>query len=131
MSRLPICSLLCGALAWVVVAGPGQTQSDVLRVPELDTGFRLLYELKPAEARTQFAARQKTAPEDPLGSAAEAASYLFEECYRQGILTSEFFLDDDRFLGETPVKADAALRKAFFAASKRAQDLARRCSYAG
>jgi hypothetical protein len=125
MSRLLICSLLCGALAWVVVAGPGQTQSDVLRVRELDTGFRLLYELKPAEARTQFAARQKTAPEDPLGSAAEAASYLFEECYRQGILTSEFFLDDDRFLGEIPLKADAALRKAFFAASKRAQDLAR------
>jgi hypothetical protein len=71
-------------------------------VPELDAGFRLLYQLKPAEARTQFAARQKTHPEDPLGSAADAASYLFEECYRQGILTSEFFLDDDRFLG-TPV----------------------------
>jgi hypothetical protein len=93
-------------------------------VPELDVGFRLLYELKFAEARTQFAARQKTHPEDPLGSAADAASYLFEECYRQGILTAEFFLDDDRFMGDIPVKADAALRKAFFAASKRAQDLA-------
>jgi hypothetical protein len=52
-------------------------------VPELDTGFRMLYELNPAEARAQFAARQKTHPEAPLGSAAEAASYLFEECYRQ------------------------------------------------
>jgi len=124
MSRLLICSLLCGALAWVAVAGPRQTQTDVLRVPELEAGFRLLYELKPAEARTQFAARQKTHPEDPLGSAAEAASYLFEECYRQGILTSEFFLDDDRFLGMIPVKADAALRTAFFAACKRSQDLA-------
>ena len=111
-------------LAWMTVAGPRQTQTDVLRVPELDAGFRLLYELKPAEARTQFAARQKTHPEAPLASAAEAASYLFEECYRQGILTSEFFLDDDRFLGKIPVKADAALREAFFAASKRAQDLA-------
>jgi hypothetical protein len=125
MSRLLICSLLCGALGCVAVAGSRQTQTDVLRVPELDAGFRLLYELKPAEARTQFAARQKTHPEDPLSSAAEAASYLFEECYRQGILTSEFFLDDDRFIGKIPVKADAALRKAFFAASKRAQDLAR------
>jgi Family of unknown function (DUF6600) len=110
--------------AWVAVAGPRQTETDVLRVPELDAGFRLLYELKFAEARAQFAARQQTHPEDPLGSAAEAASYLFEECYRQGILTSEFFLDDDRFLGNIPVKADAALRTAFFAASKRAQDLA-------
>jgi hypothetical protein len=110
--------------AWVAVAGPRQTQTDVLRVPELDAGLRLLYELKPAEARAQFAARQKAHPEDPLASAAEAASYMFEECYRQGILTSEFFLDDDRFLGKIPVKADPALREAFFAASKRAQDLA-------
>jgi hypothetical protein len=114
-----------GTLPWVALAGARQTQTDVLRVPELDAGFRLLYELKPVEARTQFAVRQKTHPEDPLGSAAEAASYLFEECYRQGILTSEFFLDDDRFIGKVPVKADAALKKAFFAASKRAQDLAR------
>jgi hypothetical protein len=125
MSRLLICSLLGGALTWVTAASPRLTQTDVLRVPELEVGFRLLYELKPAEARTQFAARQKTHPEDPLSSAAEAASYLFEEYYRQGILTSEFFLDDDRFLGDIPVKADAALRKAFFAASKSAQDLAR------
>lgn len=112
-------------LAWVVVARAQQTQTDVLRVPELEVGFRLLYELKPAEARTQFAARRKAHPEDPLSSAAEAASYLFEEFYRQGILTSEFFLDDDRFLGDTPVKADAALRKAFFTAITRAQNLAR------
>lgn len=123
MFHLLICFLLCGALVWGAVAG--QTQTDVLRVPELEAGFRLLYELKPVEARAQFAIRQKTHPEDPLGSAVEAASYLFEEYYRQGILTSEFFLDDDRFLGDTPVKADAALRKAFFAASKRAQGLAR------
>ena len=124
MSRLLICSLFCSALAWVAVAEPRQTQNDVLRVPELDAGFRLLYELKPAEARKRFAARQKTHPEDPLSSAAEAASYLFEECYRQGILTSEFFLDDERFFGKIPVKADAALRQAFFAASIRAKDLA-------
>lgn len=122
MPSLLICCLLWGP---VTIAGPLQTQAGVLRVPELDAGFRLLYELKPEEARTQFTARQKTHPEDPLGSAAEAASYLFEECYRQGILTSEFFLDDDRFLGKVPVQADAALRKAFFAACKRSQELAR------
>jgi hypothetical protein len=123
MSRLLMGSLLCGALALGAVAGPRQTLTDVLRVPELEAGFRLLYELKPAEARTHFAARQTSHPEDPLSSAAEAASYLFEECYRQGILTSEFFLDDDRFLGNIPVKADVALRDAFFAACKRSQDL--------
>ena len=94
-------------------------------MPELDAGFHLLYELKPAEARAQFAAWQKSHPEDPLGSASEAASYLFEECYRQGILTSEFFLDNKRFLGKVALKPDPALRAAFFAADKHAQDLAR------
>src|SRR6478752_7407783 len=64
---------------------------------EIDAGFHLLYDLKAAEARAQFAVWQKRHPEDPLGSASEAASYLFEECYQQGVLTSEFFLDDSRF----------------------------------
>jgi len=93
-------------------------------VPELDAGFHLLYELKPEEARNQFAAWQKAHPEDPLGSASEAASYLFEECYRQGVLTSEFFLDDRRFLGKIPLKPDPKLRAAFFGAVKQAQNLA-------
>jgi hypothetical protein len=67
---------------------------------------------------------RKSHPEDPLGSAAVAASYLFEECYRQGVLTSEFFLDDERFLGKIPLQPDPELRAAFFAADQRAQDLA-------
>ena len=101
-----------------------QAQIEVFHIPALDSGFHLLYELKPAEARAQFQARQKSHPEDPLGSAAEAASYLFEECYRQGILTSDFFLDNKRFLGKVALKPDPDLRAAFFAADKRAQDLA-------
>ena len=75
-------------------------------MPELDAGFHFLYQLKFEEARNQFEAWQKSHPEDPLGSASEAASYLFEECYRQGILTSGFFLDDKRFLGKISLKPD-------------------------
>jgi len=75
----------------VRVAQAGSWQAEVSDAPELDAGFRLLYELKPVEARAQFAVWQASHPEDPLGSASEAASYLFEECYRQGVLTSEFF----------------------------------------
>jgi hypothetical protein len=104
----------------------GQNPAEALHVPELDTGFHFLYELKPAEAHNQFEAWQNSHPEDPLGSASEAAAYLFEECYRQGVLTSEFFLDDKRFLGKIPLKPDAQLRAEFFAADERAQDLAQR-----
>ena len=128
--RSVICWLLCGALVAPALAVPAtqadgrQAQIAVLHEPELDAGFRLLYELKPAEARAQFEAWQKSHPEDPLGSASEAAAYLFEECYRQGVLTSEFFLDNKRFLGKVLLKPDPELRAAFFAADKQAQDLA-------
>jgi hypothetical protein len=106
------------------LAASSQTPIEPLQVPELDAGFHLLYELKPEEARNQFKDWQKSHPEDPLGSASEAASYLFEECYRQGVLTSEFFLDNKRFLGKIPLKPDPGLRAAFFAADKQAQNLA-------
>ncbi len=106
-------------------AAAGAWQAGVSDAPELDAGFRLLYELKPEEARAKFDAWRAYHPEDALGSAADAASYLFEECYRQGVLTSDFFLDDERFLGEIAIKPDQQLRDAFFAAVGRAQGLAR------
>jgi hypothetical protein len=105
-------------------APAGQNPFEALHVPELDAGFHFLYELKPEEAHKQFEALEKSHPEEPLGSAADAAAYLFEECYRQGVLTSKFFLDDKRFLGEIPLKPDPKLRAAFFASDQRAQDLA-------
>ena len=85
----------------------------------------MLYELKPVEARTQFETWQNSHTEDPLGSASEAASYLFEECYRQGILTSGFFLHNNLFLRKNALKPDAELRSAFFAAEQQGQHLAR------
>jgi len=125
-----ICLLLCSALMAAGLDVPEspatsrQAPIEVLHVPELEAGFHFLYELKVEEAQTQFATWQKLHPEDPLGSASQAASYLFEECYRQGVLTSEFFLDDKRFLGKIPLKPDPKLRAAFFAADKQAQELA-------
>src|ERR1700730_6569636 len=130
LTRWVIGLVLCTALAAVVLdvraalAASGQVAIEPLHVPELDAGFHLLYELKPTEARAQFETWQKSRPEDPLGYASEAASYLFEECYRQGVLTSDFFLDDKRFLGKIPLKPDSQLRAAFFASDKQTQDLA-------
>ena len=102
----------------------GQAPTEDLRIPELDNGFHLLYELKFEQARSQLEAWQKSHPQDPLGYASEAASYLFEECYRQGVLTSDFFLDNKRFLGNIPLKPDAHLQAAFVASIKQTQDLA-------
>ena len=121
--------VLCTALALVIDvpaarAASEQAPTDILHVPELDNGFQLLYKLKFAEARAQFETWQQSHPEGALGYASEAASYLFEECHRQGILTSDFFLDDKRFLGKKPLKPDPDLRAKFFAADNKAQEVA-------
>jgi len=125
LTRCVIDLLLCIVfVAQVLDVRATETPTEVLHVPELEAGFRLLYELKPVEARAQFETWQKAHPQDPLGYASEAASYLFEECYRQGVLTSDFFLDNKRFLGDIPLKPDPQLRAAFFASDKQTQDLA-------
>ncbi|MEO5922534.1 MAG: hypothetical protein ABIR70_01780 [Bryobacteraceae bacterium] len=87
-------------------------------------GFHQLYHLRFAEARAIFLNWQRTHPADPLGHAAEAASHLFEEFEQHGVLTTEFFLDDDLLLGGIKGKADAARTQAFEQANARARKLA-------
>ena len=64
--------LLFSALAAPVLdvragsAASRQTPIQALRVPELDTGFHLLYELRPEKARSQFEALEMSHPENPL-----------------------------------------------------------------
>jgi hypothetical protein len=93
--------------------------------PEIEAGFRLLYEMKFPEARETFAGWESRHPGEALGPAAEAASYLFQEFDRQNVLTSEFFLDDNRLLGGVQGAPDLAVRDAFGAAVRKSQELAR------
>jgi hypothetical protein len=92
--------------------------------PQVELGFNLLYRLKFVEARSQFADWQQMNPGDPLGHVAIAASYLFEEFHAQHVLTSEFFLDDERFLGGIQGKPDESRKINFEAANRRGKDLA-------
>ncbi len=91
----------------------------------LDTGYRLLYGLDFQGARQQFLAYQKARPADPMGKAAEAASYLFEEFNTKGVLTSDFFLNDDKFLkgleGDPAVNANPA----FVSSNQTAREMAK------
>ena len=70
---------------------PDRDSPAFTTVHELTAGFDLLYEQKFAEARQIFASWESRNREDPFGEVALAASYLFEELYRQGVLTSDFF----------------------------------------
>src|SRR5258708_4486064 len=108
-------------------AGPDEAPklAPVGAAPEIETGFHLLYELKFPEARAKFASWEKSHPEDPLGSVSEAAGYLFEEFYQQGVLTSDFFLNDKRLLGGIEGKPDAKRKAAFSEAVGRPPAIAR------
>lgn len=92
--------------------------------PHLETAFRLMYTLRFDEAREEIAAHRRASPDDPLGAAAEAASHLFEEFERAGVLTSAFFLDDDRLLGGIEGQADPQRRARFLAANDSARKMA-------
>ena len=105
--------------------GSAPVAPNVMSDQELDAGFRLLYELKFDQAREGFAKWQQQRPTEPLGPALEAASDLFEEFYRRGVLSSEFFLDDNRLLGGIKDKPDPELERQFASAVQRAQKLAR------
>jgi hypothetical protein len=94
-------------------------------VPELVTGFNFLYEQRFTEARQTFTDWQSHNPEEPLGQVALAASYLFEELYRQGVLTSDFFLNEKRFLHGIEGKPDSMRMNNFRQALTQARVLAR------
>ncbi len=92
----------------------------------LVAGYRLLYLLRFADARAIFIEWQRVHPTDPMGFVSEAASHLFEEFDRHGVLTIEFFLDDDRLLGGIKGTADPARTQAFERANEKARAIADR-----
>lgn len=95
-------------------------------VPELAAGFHSLYLQNFTEARERFGTWELQHPEEPFGEVAIAASYLFEELYRQDVLSSDFFLNEKRFLKGIEGKPDPERLKSFQEAVQQARKLARR-----
>jgi tetratricopeptide (TPR) repeat protein len=92
--------------------------------PDLEQGYHLLYQQKFPEAREVFEKWIEQNPSEPFGQVSLAASYLFQEFYLQRILTSEYFLDDKRFLGGITGTPDPERVKNFRDACGRARTLA-------
>ncbi len=114
-----------GGLSIACLTACGILQAFAADQPHhLELGFRLMYELKFAEARRAILAYQREQPRDPMGEAAEAASYLFDEFNRQGVLTSAFFLNDDRLLGGVAGSPDPQNSAAFVEAVRRTRSMA-------
>src|SRR6201993_3896108 len=93
-------------------------------VPELSAGFDLLYVQKFPEARQIFTGWESRNQEDPFGEVAMAASYLFEELYLQGVLTSDFFLNEKKFLHGIDGRPNPERMNHFGEALTRARELA-------
>jgi hypothetical protein len=122
-------SLLCFFLLQTPAGGNAQPVEDAgtpafVSVPELSSGFRQLYIQKFPEGRMAFEAWAAEHPDEPFAQVAIAASYLFEEFYRQGVLSSDFFLNEKKFLHGIDGEPDPARMEGFERAIQRARELA-------
>jgi hypothetical protein len=79
----------------------------------LDIGYVDLYNLDFPAAHMQFASWMQMHPDDPLGTASDAAAYLFGEFDRLSIIDVQLFADQSRFDKRGRLTPDPAVRKAF------------------
>jgi hypothetical protein len=123
LSYVLLASLVAGVL--YCKSAPDQATGPAFTsVPELENGYRLLYQQKFAEARQVFQEWAAQHPAEPFGQVSLAATYLFEEFYLQHVLTSDYFLDDKRFLGGITGTPDPTRMKNFEDSCSRARNLA-------
>ena len=119
-SLLLLSAVICGSQPETEARSPAFT-----KVPELASGFHLLYTQNFAEGREKFADWESQHPDEPFVQVAVAASYLFEEFYRQDVLSSDFFLNEKKFLNGIDGKPDPGRMKSFQEAIRHARKLAR------
>jgi hypothetical protein len=120
LTLLLLAATSCPAIARADGGSPAFTS-----VPELSAGFHSLYAQNFSQAREQFDSWEAQHPEEPFGEVAVAASYLFEELFRQGILSSDYFLNEKRFLNGIDGKPDAERMRSFEEAIALARRLAK------
>jgi hypothetical protein len=92
-------------------------------IPELEQGYRLLYQQEFSQAREVFQKWAEQHPTEPFGQVSLAASFLFEEFFLQHVLTSEYFLNDKRFLGGITGTPNPARMQGFEEACGKARSL--------
>jgi tetratricopeptide (TPR) repeat protein len=124
---------LLSIAAHLALLFPGRSMSQAVpkpdspafnSVPELEKGYKLLYQQEFPEAREVFQKWAAENPTEPFGQVSLAASYLFEEFYLQRVLTSDYFMNDKRFLGGIAGTPDAGRMKGFEDAAAKARALA-------
>jgi hypothetical protein len=113
--------LLCGMLA-----GSAAAVDRIVANPQgpLDLGYVDLYNLDFAAAHSHFGAWMQAHPEDPLGTASDAAAYLFGEFDRLHVIDVQLFADQSRFDSRGRLTPDPVVRKGFEARADQTNRLA-------
>jgi hypothetical protein len=127
IAAMPLCAVTAAAPQDETPPAPNEPQKggpEMRSGPSLENAFNHMYRLKFAEARAEIFAYEKLHPNDALGKAAEAASYLFEEFEQKGVLTSDFFLNDKKFLGGIEGSPEKNRNENFLLANRQARELA-------
>jgi hypothetical protein len=79
----------------------------------LNDGYHAMYNLDFAAAHNHFQQWMTAHPDDCLGSASDAAAYIFTEFDLLGVLDIELFADDGRFESRKRPAIDPALKQGF------------------
>jgi hypothetical protein len=105
---------ILGFLSFLLLATPFAFPfSAPLTGTPLNDGYHSMYNLDFAAAHTHFQQWITAHPDDCLGSASDAAAFLFTEFDRLGVLDIELFADDDRFTSRKRPDIDPTLKQGF------------------
>ena len=115
------CATLLAALAVSYLPAFAASAGDA---PNLDTGYRQMYNLDFDGAHKTFQGWEQQHPQDPLGPVSNAAAYLFSEFDRLHILEVELFTDNDTFKNRQKPTPDPAIHTAFENELKKSDQLA-------
>ncbi|HET7205348.1 MAG TPA: hypothetical protein VFI95_02095 [Terriglobales bacterium] len=119
-----VCPLRALALAAMISAAALPMMASSPPAPEIEQGFRLMYNLDFAHAEQEFSAFEREYPDNPMGPVSEAAGLLFSEFRRLGVLESQFYENDSAFAARKKLSADPEVRDRLTAALSRADNLA-------
>jgi hypothetical protein len=114
-------TLLLQVLLAIPVAA---TAGDSL--PSLETGYRLMYGLQFDAARQELTLWQQHNLDDPRGPVSQAASLLFAEFDRLGVLEAQFYTKNSTFVSRARPKADPKIREYFYEQLDRSEAMAKK-----
>lgn len=94
-------------------------------LPSLENGYRLMYGLQFDVARQELTQWQQRYPDDPRGPVSQAASLLFAEFDRLGVLEAQFYVKNSAFVSRARPQPDPKLRDSFYGQLDRAETMAK------